>query len=149
MNMTKQTMYMIGALIFAMILGVVTLILFARDAEDVDRFINFASLIIIPTITALWAGNRADKAGHLAEKAAESAEQAVHNTNGRMGQLIQGLVDQGAQVNVDEYHDVIAHQEIDVPPEQAVHNITNDTNDITSYGVTDITERTQRSEPTV
>lgn len=125
MNMTKQTMYMIGALIFAMILGVVTLILFARDAEDVDRFINFASLIIIPTITALWAGNRADKAGHLAEKAAESAEQAVHNTNGRMGQLIQGLVDQGAKVNVEEYEDVIKHQDIDVPPEQAVHsNVT-------------------------
>lgn len=129
MNMTKQTMYMIGALIMALILGVVTLILFARDAEDVDRFINFASLIIIPTITALWAGNRADKAAEVATKAADSAEQAVHNTNGRMGQLIQGLVDQGAQVNVDEYHDVIAHQEIDVPPEQAVHSNVTDISD--------------------
>jgi hypothetical protein len=124
MNMTKQTMYMIGALIFALIAGVVTLILFAENAEDVDRFINFASLIIIPTITALWAGNRADKAGQLAEKAAVSAEQAVQNTNGRMGELIQDALDNGRKIDTARYADVIEAQGIQVPPAFADFDVT-------------------------
>lgn len=119
--MTKQTTYMVGALILAMILGVVTLIALGSDTASVDRFINFAAVTLVPTIVALWAGNRADKAGQLAEKAAENAEQAVHNTNGRMGQLIQATIDNGGKVDVTEYEDVLKHQDITVPPEQAIH----------------------------
>lgn len=110
--MTRQTSYILFALIFAIIVGVVTLIILE---SDVDKFIDFLSVVLVPTIVALWAGNRADKAGQIAERAADSAEQAVQNTNGRMGELIKDALEHGRTIDTERYADVIEAQGIEIP----------------------------------
>lgn len=105
--MTKQTGILTIVLIAIIILAITALIIFERDPGEL--------IAIIPALIALWAGNRADKA-------AQAAEQAVHNTNGRMGQMIQATIDRGGVVDVEEYADVIKHQDITVPEEQAIHS---------------------------
>lgn len=112
MNLTRQTSFVIAGLMGLIIVAITVLLALGRDP---GRLIDLLTASIIPTVVALWAGNRADKAGQL-------AEQAVHNTNGRLGQLIQGAIDNNGKVDVDEYADVIQHQGIDVPPEQAIHS---------------------------
>lgn len=129
-NVTKQTGYIIAAIIIAMIVAVTVLLILGRDP---DRLIELITVGLIPLIGIIWAGNRADKSVQVAERAAESAEQAVHNTNGRMGQLIQDAIDRGTKIDVDEYHDVIKHNDIVVPEEQAIHSAEG-------------TERTQHSD---
>lgn len=118
MNVTKQTGYMITAVIALLIIAVTVLLALGRDP---GRLIDLITIGLPTALLTLWAGNRADRAGQLAEKAAENAEQAVHNTNGRMGQMIQATIDRGGVVDVEEYADVIKHQDIIVPEEQAIH----------------------------
>lgn len=110
MNLTRQTGIILMVLFIVIILAVTVLLAVGRDPEDL---IDLITVTIIPAAIALWAGNRADKA-------AQSAERAVENTNGRMGQIIQGLIDQGAKIDVDEYDDVIKHNDITVPDDQVV-----------------------------
>lgn len=110
--MTKQTSTILVLLFVVIIAAVTLLMVLGRDPEDLVDLITVA---IIPAAIGLWAGNRADKASQL-------AEQAVHNTNGRMGQLIQSAIDNGGKVDVEEYADVIKHQDISVPDEQAIHS---------------------------
>lgn len=110
--MTKQTSTILVLLFVVIIAAVTLLMVLGRDPEDLVDLITVA---IIPAAIGLWAGNRADKASQL-------AEQAVHNTNGRMGQMIQATIDRGGVVDVEEYADVIKHQDITVPEEQAIHS---------------------------
>lgn len=112
MNMTRQTMIVMGAAVLAIVAAVTILLAMGRNP---DRLIDLVTLALIPAALTIWAGNRADKAKQV-------AEQAVHNTNGRLGQLIQGAIDNNGKVDVDEYADVIQHQGIEVPPEQAIHS---------------------------
>jgi len=113
MTMTKNTSFIIAALLGLIIIAITVLLALGRDP---GRLIDLLTASIIPTIAAIWAGNRADKAK-------EAAQQTVENTNGRMGELIQGAVQQGATVNMDKYGDVVAHQGITVPEEQQLHNL--------------------------
>lgn len=110
--MTRQTSYILFALILAIIVGVVVLIIME---SDVEKFTDFLSVVLIPTIVALWAGNRADKAGQIATRAADSAEQAVANTNGRMGELIRDALENGRTIDTARYADVIEAQGIEIP----------------------------------
>lgn len=79
--MTKQTSYMIGAIIALLILSVVVLSALGRDISQV---VDFFTVALLPTAVALWAGNSSSKAK-------EMATQAVHNTNGRMRELVQTI----------------------------------------------------------
>lgn len=110
--MTKQTLLILAG-VFVAIIAAVTLLL-AMDKSP-DRLIELLTVSLIPTGVALWAGNRADKA-------TQTAEKAVENTNGRMGQLIQGAIDTGGKVDVDKYSDVIQHQNIAVPEAQQMRS---------------------------
>lgn len=105
-------MIVMGAAVLAIVAAVTILLAMGRNP---DRLIDLVTLALIPAALTIWAGNRADKAKQV-------AEQAVHNTNGRLGQLIQGAIDNNGKVDVDEYADVIQHQGIEVPPEQAIHS---------------------------
>lgn len=97
--MTKQTSVMLGGIIALCLIGVIVLTALGKPTDTV---IGFMTSAIIPTIVALWAGGKADKAA----KASESAEA---NTNGRMSELIKIIQDQGKGDEIDEeaYQDVI------------------------------------------
>lgn len=88
---------MIGALIALCVVSVVVLTAMGKDSTSVIQFMTTA---IIPTVAALWAGDKATKA----KQAAESAEA---NTNGRMRQLIDMVHDKGGEVDPEEYEDVL------------------------------------------
>ncbi len=118
--MTKNTLYVIGSLLGLIIIAITVLLALGRDP---GRLIDLLTASIIPTIAAIWAGNRADKAKEVAIEAKDVAQQTVENTNGRMGELIQGAVSQGYPVNMDKYSDVVEHQGINVPEEQQLHGI--------------------------
>lgn len=111
MTMTKNTSYIIAALLGLIIVAITVLLALGRDP---GRLIDLLTASIIPTIAAIWAGNRADKAK-------EASQQAVENTNGRMGELIQGAVNQGLPVNMTKYADVVEHQGVVVPEEQQIY----------------------------
>lgn len=112
MNMTRQTVIVMLATVLSIVAAVTILLAMGRNP---DRLIDLVTLALIPAALTIWAGNRADKAKQV-------AEQAVHNTNGRMGQMIQATIDSGGKVDVDEYSDVLKHQDITVPEEQAIHS---------------------------
>lgn len=114
--MTKQTSIILVGLFVAVIAAVTVLLAMGRDP---DRLIELITVTIIPAAIALWAGNRADKAS-------QNAEKAVENTNGRMGQLIQNAIDNGAPVDVEKYGDVLQHQGIEVPEAQQITSVTDD-----------------------
>jgi hypothetical protein len=98
---------MIGAIIALLILSVVVLSALGRDISQV---VDFFTVAVLPTAVALWAGNSANKAK-------EAATQAVHNTNGRMRELIQLLQAGGSVEDLDpeKYAEFLA--ELPVNPE--------------------------------
>lgn len=97
--MTKQTSTMIGTLLGVLIISVVVLSALGKDTE---QLVTFATSAIIPTIVALWAGDKANKAK-------EAAQQAVTNTNGRMRELVQTIQVLGGEHMLDreKYGDLI------------------------------------------
>src|SRR5690606_34589594 len=88
---TKQTSYMIGGIIALLILSVVIL---SGMGRDITQVVDFFTVAVLPTAAALWAGNSADKAK-------KAATQTVHNTNGRMRELIQLLQAGGSVSDLD------------------------------------------------
>lgn len=110
--MTKQTSFILGALFLIIVVAVAIMIILERD---ITEFTNFVAVTILPTAVAVWAGNRADKAGQIAKRAADSAEQAVHNTNGRLGELIRDAIANGRPVDAERYADVIQAEGIQMP----------------------------------
>lgn len=105
MNMTKQTGVML-AIVFCTVVICVTIVV--ALGKEPSALIAFLGSTIVPAAVALWAGNSADKA-------AKNAEQAVHNTNGRMTELIQHITALGGTVDPEKYSDVIPPNPEDGP----------------------------------
>lgn len=95
--MTKQTAVMFGIVLCVVVISVATVIIMGHEPS---MYIAFLSSAIVPAAVSLWAGNQADKA-------AKNAEQTVHNTNGRMYELIRIIQEQGGQVDPEKYADII------------------------------------------
>lgn len=96
--MSKQTTVMLGFILCVVVISVTVAVVMGREPTEL---IMFLSSTVVPAAVALWAGNQADKA-------AKNAEQVVHNTNGRMAELIRIIREQGGQVDPEKYADVIA-----------------------------------------
>lgn len=76
--------------------GFVTVL--AALGRSADGLVGFLGAVIIPSMIALVSANKADKAETKATEAAASAEQTVHQTNGRMTELIRGIREAGGTV---------------------------------------------------
>lgn len=100
--MERTTGYLLGALFGIIIIAVAIITALGKDAAALTGFLG---TIIVPSLVALFAGDQAKKSRKAAEsaeaastQAAEASTQAVHNTNGRMTELIQIIQSQGGQV---------------------------------------------------
>lgn len=95
--MSKQTTVMFSVILCVVVISVTVAVVMGREPTEL---IMFLSSTVVPAAVALWAGNQAGKA-------ATNAEQAVHNTNGRMAELIRIIQERGGQVETEKYADVI------------------------------------------
>lgn len=77
--MTKTVVVMGTILLSVLVLCVTGLVLLGKDPSVI---VSFAVSTVVPTASILYFGNKV-------EKAKDAAEQAVHNTNGRMTELIE------------------------------------------------------------
>lgn len=101
--MNRTTLAALCALLTVLVICVTVLIALGRDA---NQLVGVITAGILPAVVALFGVNEASKSKEQAQKAAESAEQTVHQTNGRMTELIQTIQAGGLPVPPG-YDDVV------------------------------------------
>lgn len=84
--------------ILTVILLCVTLLI--ALGKDVTVLIGFLTLTIVPNIVSWFNGKTTKEVGEVAVQAKEAAEQAVHNTNGRMTEMLDRIAELTQTVQV-------------------------------------------------
>lgn len=102
MNMSKTVAVLGTALLMLLIICGTVLVILGKDA---DVIFTFAASTVIPTATILYFGNKV-------EKTQETAEKTMHQTNGRMTELIALLRERGVSIP-EEYQDLEERYAID------------------------------------
>lgn len=95
--MNKLATTAIVTILCILLICVTTLVALGKD---VTLIVGFATLTIIPFLTAAFTNKATEEVKVEATQAKEAAEQAVHNTNGRMTQMLERIAELTQTVQV-------------------------------------------------
>jgi len=98
--MEKSTQAILGGLFAIIIIGIVVL---TALKADTTAYLTFLGTILVPSLIAIFGRDEA-------RKGRKASEKAVHNTNGRMSELIQTMQAGGLPIPPG-YEDVMTDEQ--------------------------------------